>query len=121
MVDEIEAAGARLVAVSPQRPRYSRELIDKHGLDFPILYDQGGNVARRYDLLYRLPDDLIEVYRELGIDLEETNGNSDWTLPMPARYVVDPDGVVRHARVGADYTRRPEPEETVEALTAMVA
>jgi len=35
---------------------------------------------------------------------------------MPARYIVDTDGTVRYARVGADYTRRPEPDETVSAL-----
>lgn len=73
-------------------------------------------VIDRWGLLWYLPDYLVEVYREFDIDLEETNGNSDWTLPMPARYIVDADGTVRYARVGADYTRRPEPAETVSAL-----
>lgn len=77
-------------------------------------------VIDRWGLLWHLPDYLVEVYREFDIDLEETNGNDDWTLPLPARYIVDTEGKVRYARVGADYTRRPEPQETVEALHDLV-
>ena len=65
---------------------------------------------------YELPDYLRETYRGFGLDLEATNGNDRWTLPLPARYIVDPGGMIRYARVNADYTRRPEPEETLEAL-----
>jgi len=39
---------------------------------------------------------------------------------MPARYIIDRDGRVRYARTDPDYTRRPEPEETLEALRALV-
>ena len=38
---------------------------------------------------------------------------------MPARYVIAPDGKVAYAVVHADYTKRPEPEETLEALRAV--
>ena len=53
--------------------------------------------------------------------LSETTGRGDdsWTLPMPARYIVDRDATIRYARVGADYTRRPEPLETLVALRAL--
>ena len=35
---------------------------------------------------------------------------------MPARYVVNRDGVIRYAAVNPDYTRRPDPALTVAAL-----
>ena len=38
---------------------------------------------------------------------------------MPARYVIDRDGTVKYAVVHADYTKRPEPEETLAALKAL--
>jgi peroxiredoxin len=44
------------------------------------------------------------------------NGDDSWTLPLAARYVIDSEGVIRYARTDPDYTRRPEPEETLEAL-----
>jgi peroxiredoxin len=35
---------------------------------------------------------------------------------MPARFVIDRKGIIRHAQTDPDYTVRPEPEETVSLL-----
>lgn len=40
---------------------------------------------------------------------------------MPARLIVDRDGIIRYADINPDYTVRPEPEETLEALKALKA
>ena len=64
-------------------------------------------------------DPLREIYQGFGIDLEKLNGDSSWTLAMPARYVVDRSGEVVDAQVHADYTRRPEPEQTLEVLRSL--
>jgi alkyl hydroperoxide reductase subunit AhpC len=37
-------------------------------------------------------------------------------LPIPARYVVDKEGIIRTAEVNADYTIRSEPSETLRQL-----
>jgi hypothetical protein len=69
--------------------------------------------AEVLEIFHRVPEDL----RASGIiDLAEGNGDDSWTLPIPARYIIDRDGVIRYARTDPDHTRRPEPEETVEAL-----
>lgn len=74
-------------------------------------------MGRRYRVVHELPEDLIEVYRDVfELDLPAFNGDDSWTLPMPARYVVGTDGVVRWAAVNADYTVRPDPEDTLRAL-----
>jgi peroxiredoxin len=44
------------------------------------------------------------------------NGDDSWTLPMPARFVIDQKGILRHADVNADYTVRPDPSETIAVL-----
>lgn len=105
-----------MLAVSPQLPSFSRDLIKKYRLGFEILHDQENRVAGQYGLRFELPDYLRETYKGFGIDLETTNGDDSWTLPLPARYIIDRQGVIRYARVNADYTRRPEPDETIEAL-----
>lgn len=76
-------------------------------------------MARRFGLVFALPDDLRAIYRGLGIDLAVANGDASWTLPVPARYVVDRAGVVRAADVDPDYTRRTEPAETVAVLRTL--
>lgn len=107
--------------ISPQLPEASREVVEKHRLTFQVLSDQGNQVARRFGLVYTLPDDLKQLYQKFGIDLAKINGDASWTLPMPARFVIDRRGAIRAANADPDYTRRPEPADTVEALKALKA
>ena len=65
---------------------------------------------------WTLPDYLRAVQTALGADLTQFNGEDSWTLPMPARYVIAPDGVIAYAEVNADYTRRPEPSAIFPVL-----
>ena len=119
MLPEIETLGATLVAITPQLPEHSQALVRKHGLTFVLLSDPGNRVASAFRLTFRLPDDLETVYRAFKIDLQAYNGDDSWTLPMPARYVIDTGGQIRAADVNADYTRRPEPEEAVNTAKAI--
>lgn len=113
---DIEARGASLVAISEQTAPNSRKSQRQNGLGFPILGDHGGEIAARFGLRWTLPDYLREVHKALGADLTQFNGEDSWTLPMPARYVIAPDGVIAYAEVNADYTRRPEPAAILPVL-----
>lgn len=113
---EITATGATLVAITPQTAANSRKLIAAHGLGFPILSDPGNAVADRYGLRYRLPTYLIDVYKQLGVDLPVINGDDSWTLPIPGRFVIDRSGLIQYAEAHPDYTRRPEPEDLLPVL-----
>jgi peroxiredoxin len=77
-------------------------------------------VAARFRLRFKLPDYLITLYRDtFKNDLPGTNGDSSWTLPMPARYVIGSDGAIVYAEVNPDYTRRPDPQELLPVLSAL--
>ncbi|MFI8962381.1 peroxiredoxin-like family protein [Streptomyces sp. NPDC053493] len=115
---DISARGARLVAVSPQIPDESMSLTEKHGLAFDVLSDIGSDTAKQYGLAFDLPDDLAAVYDKLGFDLQRVNGGHPRTLPLPATYVIDRDGIIRWAFVHADYTTRAEPADILAALDA---
>lgn len=119
MHDQILASNAKLVAISPIEKRFSRKLAEKLGLDFPILGDPGNRVANQFELVVRIPEELLETYRGFGVDFERINGDASGTLPMPARYIVGTDGIIRHADVNLDHTCRPEPAETVAHLKAL--
>ena len=88
----------------------------KLDLTFPMLLDPGNKVASDFRLTFTFSSKLQAVYQELGIDLERFNGDPSWSLPMPASYLIDRDGIVRCAAVNPDYTVRPEPEEVLQAL-----
>ena len=105
-----------MVAISPQQSKYSAKIARRHNLSFDVLDDRGNGLSRKLGLVFELPEDLKQVYRKLGIDLEKFNGDASWTLPMPAHYVVDQAGIIRSADVHPDYTQRPEPESSIEVL-----
>lgn len=113
------ALGASLIAISPQTKPNSRKSIRQNGLEFPILSDPENRIADAFGLRFRMPDYLINLYRDvLRNDLPSSNGDPSWTLPMPARFVIGQDRVIRYAEVNPDYTHRPEPEDMLPALRA---
>jgi peroxiredoxin len=112
----LQEAGASLVAISPQIAANSRKSMRTNGLQFPILSDRHNDVADAFGLRFALPDYLIELYKNLRNDLPSFNDDPSWTLPMPARYVIGQDGVIRYAEVNPDYTQRPEPEAMLDAI-----
>jgi peroxiredoxin len=105
--------------LSPQVARTPRETEDPKPLPFEMLRDFGNQVAEAYGLAFTLPDDLRAIYVKLGIDLAQGNGDGTWRLPVPARFVIDRQGIVRAVDADPDYTRRPEPARTVEILRGL--
>jgi peroxiredoxin len=119
---EIEQRGARLVAVSPQTAANSRRSQRENKLAFPILTDPHNDVAASFGLRFAMPDYLVDLYKNtFKNNLEVTNGDDSWTLPMPARFIIGQDGVVRYAEVNPDYTRRPDPSELLPVLDQLRA
>ena len=43
-----------------------------------------------------------------------------WTLPIPARFVIDRQGFIQTAEADPAYTTRPEPDDTLRALRTLV-
>ena len=119
--DDIRALGASLVAISPQTAPNRRKSERENELSFPILSDHGNAVANAFGFRFRLPDELIAVYKGFGNDLAIGNGEDSWTLPMPARYIIGTDGVIAYAEVNPDYTRRPDPSELMPVLQRLGA
>jgi peroxiredoxin len=112
----IKSTGAAFVAISPQQSEFNREFIEQKKFTFDMLSDPGNKVAKAYGLVYTMPEDLRKIYLQFGLDIPKHNGDDSWSLPMPARYIIDQTGIVRYAAVEPDYTVRPEPEHTITAL-----
>ena len=114
--ETIQSLGAELVAISPQEPEQVEELRRKYRLTYPVLSDRGNAYAKQLSLAFTAPENLRAVYRQFEIVLPDFNGDDSWQLPIPARVIVDRQGAIVSIDADPDYTRRPEPEATVEAL-----
>jgi peroxiredoxin len=119
VLPQIKALGASLIVLSPQLREFTAKGAAAQKLTFPILADSGNTVGEAYGLAFRLPDDLIEVYKKLGVDLPRFNGDESWRLSIPARIVIGRDGIVASAEADPDYTRRPEVEPTIDVLRGL--
>ncbi len=118
-LEEFNALGAKLVAISPESPDNTLTMREKHDLAFAVLSDHGNQVARQFGLVLTVDGKQWEKFLELGLDLARHNGSGNWEIPVPATFVLDSEGIVRFAFVDADYTRRAEPDEILECLRGL--
>ena len=107
------------MVVSPQVQRSPRETGNEPRVTFELLRDRGNDVARSYGIVHELPQDLREIYGKFNLDLPTINGDGSWTLPMPARFVIDGRGAIRAVDADPDYTRRPEPDTAVAVVRGL--
>ena len=121
IVSPLRELGATLVALSPQLPAHGLAIVDQHKLEFDILSDPRNDYAAALGLRFTLPAQLQAIYGSFGINLPLFDGDDSWTLPMPGRIVIDQSGIVRAVDVDPDYTVRPEPEASLEAVRRLRA
>ena len=113
---EVRSLGAQIVVLTPELERYTRALHKKLNLSFDILTDLHLKTAEQFRLVFTLPDYLRDLYKSFGNALDRFHDEPEFRLAMPARYVVDKQGIIRAADVNADYTIRLEPAETLREL-----
>ena len=113
---DLTAAGASLVAITPELPDHTISTVEKNQLTFEVLSDVGNQVARQWGLVFQLPENLHAFYGSPRIALPKTQGNDNFELPIPGTFVVDRQGKIVKAFVDPDYTQRLEPAEVVAAV-----
>jgi peroxiredoxin len=119
VLPQITTLGGRLLAISPQRPDGSLGTAEANALTFDVLSDVGNAVARRFGLVYALPQELRDAMQANDKALPGINGDESWELPVPATYVIGRDQRVALAHVDVDYRRRLAPEAILTALTSL--
>ncbi len=113
---EIEAKGAKLIAITPETPDQSLTTTEKNELSFDILTDANNEVARTLGLAFKLPSELVNLYETFGIDLNKSQGVASNELPIAATYIVNQNGTIAYDFIEEDYKLRAEPSEIVAAL-----
>ena len=96
--------GALMVAISPQTERQNDFMAGRHGLPFSVLSDPGCVVAEQFGLVYTVPQYHRDYYLSILVNIPFVNGDTSWRLPLPATYVIRPDGRVVFAEAHADST-----------------
>ncbi len=117
LLPDIEASGASLVAISPEKPDDSLSTAEKNALTFEVLSDVGQKVGRAFRLVYDFSDELKSAYNGFDLDIPAKNGTAgEWALPISATYIIGRDGVIVYAYTDADYRDRADPSDILAAL-----
>ena len=112
----IEALGARMVAIVPDRQPFAAEMKIDSGVRFPILSDMDNGYAMSLNLAIWVGSEMEEYMTKIGRNLPIYQGNESWTLPIPATFVVGRDGRIKARFVDPDYRKRMAVEELIAAL-----
>ena len=113
---EIQAAGASIVSVMPDRAARTRSICEAFSLPFPVLTDLDNGYALANGLMTYLDRNLQDAMADAGIDLEDMQGNGAGFIPVPATYVVAPDGKILGGGAAVDFRRRVPVATILEAL-----
>jgi peroxiredoxin len=119
LLADIRAAGAELVAVSPELPDHSLSTAEKNELSYTVVSDVGGALSSALGIRFTLSDAVKPFYEKAGHALPDRNGDGTWALPMPATFVIAPGGQIAHAFIEPDYRKRLDPREAIAALQSV--
>jgi len=113
---DVEKAGAQLIAILPERRRFTSLLKNETGGRFPFLTDMDNGYALSIDLAVWVGPEMMETMAEGGVDLPKYQDNQSWFLPIPATFVVASNGVVAARYVDPDWRKRMEVADLLSAI-----
>lgn len=109
-----------IIAVTPEMPQYANTMKIDNQLDFPLIYDSNLQFAKKLGLIWKIDNALKDVLLKWNIDLSERNCSADFSLPVPATFVVDQDHKVKYRFIEEDYSLRAEPEQVIDVYQSLL-
>jgi peroxiredoxin len=113
---EINAAGGQVVSIMPETRAFTAQVAKEIDHAFPILSDENNGYALSIDLVMWVGDRVRRLFVADGLQLDDSQSNASWFVPIPATFVVGTDGIILARLVDPDFRRRMDIDEIVAAL-----
>ncbi len=129
-LDKIKASGATLIAVTPEQangfsaflesdvPQEAKDSIVTD-TDFDVLHDKSNQLAKKFGLVFELPQAHKKLFELMKFDIEKATGDNSYAFPDPATYIIGRDGIIQWAFIPNNYRKRAEPEEIIQQLSLL--
>ena len=119
-LEVIQQAGARVVAISPEKPYNLEKTAEKTDSRFSLLYDEGYRISDAFDITFR-PGSLDRIMYNtfLRANLKNAHSDDSQQLPIPATFVIGQDGKIVWRHFDPDYKKRASVQEIMEALSIL--
>lgn len=110
--------GAIMVGITPRCHDALPAVAAKNLLGYAMFTDPEQKLIEAMGVRVRITEAMICLYRSHGVDLAAMNESGDWTLPLEATFLVDPDGAILFANAYPHPAMRMEPLEVRDRLLA---
>lgn len=115
-IEKFKSQNVSILAISPETEQETRKTKNKNDLSFEVASDKNGNSLRKMGLIFRVDDKVAAEYKALGINLSESQANSNQELPVPATYLINTDMKIQYGYIDADYTKRPSTDDLLKVI-----
>jgi peroxiredoxin len=112
---ELTAKGVQIIAISPDSSETVAKQTMEKPLPYTVLSDSKHSAAKAMGVAFAVDAETQGKLKGYGIDLVKASGNSEQILPVPAVFVVNPEGRIAFAHANPDYTKRLSGEEILAA------
>jgi peroxiredoxin len=114
----IKEKGARLIAVTPEKPEYISKTIEKTKASYPLIYDKDMKIMKAYAVAFEVDDRTVLRYKNADIDLATANGQKEKVyLPVPAVYIISKkEGTIVYRYFEFDYKKRVSVQEILNNI-----
>ena len=108
---QLKALGYQLIAISPELPDTLRTMQQERKLGYKLISDYRLEAAKAFGIAFRVDPAYAKLAEEkVNAKLQKFAGETLYTLPVPAVFVLDTDGVVQFQYVNPNYRVRLHPE-----------
>lgn len=116
-LDLIKKSGAKIVAISPEKPELSKKMAKKTAAEYTILYDKDYKIGTAYDVIFLPEEKIANIYdSKLNADLKNAHSDGSKRLPIPATYIIGQDGKIIWRHFDPDYKNRSSVKEMLKVL-----
>jgi len=116
---ELQAAGGKLVALTPEKPYLAARTREKANANYSVYSDGAFAAAKAFRVHFVVDDETKSKYMQFGLKVAESNVSGTWELPAPATFVIDREGIVRWAFADWDYQKRADPDEVIKVVRSL--
>lgn len=119
-LESLKAAGASVVAVTPEQEQYRDSSIEKSDISFPVIIDSDQSIMNDYKVAFEVTEDYQSKIRSyLNADIAQQNAQEQAVLPVPATYIISQEGIIVWSQYDPDYKNRASIEDIQDALTQL--
>lgn len=104
------------VLISADKPDAASLIDNKYDIPFPVLSDPDLKAHKAFNVVFRLPDELVPVYKEYGIELADWSGKDHQAFAVASAFLVDQSGVVLWSHSSTDYKTRPSVKQLLKII-----